>query len=246
MTGARLDGRTALITGASAGIGRATALALAEAGAALIVTGRREAQLRIVAEECEAQGAKVWAVTGDLNDPAFVRRLADAGTGVDILVNNAGVLTYAPILETPLPDSEAMFQTNVLSALRLIQAIGPAMVKRKRGHIVMMSSTAAREVYRLGAVYCASKHAMSALTRGLRLELQANGIKVTEVAPGIVDTGIRSASDHPDVMAAREAAGTVLSLTAKDVAAAVVYALTAPEDCCPDLIELRPRGAATG
>ena len=136
-----------------------------------------------------------------------------------------------------------MFQTNVLASLRVTQGIARGMVGNKRGHIVFMSSIAAREVYRLASVYCATKHALSALARSLRLELQSHGIKVTEVAPGMVDTDIRTGSDHPDVIAS---VGTrkFKALTADEVAQAVVYALSAALNCCPDLIELRPQGAA--
>ena len=105
-----------------------------------------------------------------------------------------------------------------------------------------MSSIAAREVYRLASVYCATKHALSALARALRLELQGFGIKVTEVAPGMVDTDIRVGSDHPDVLAS-VANRKFKPLTAQEVADAVVYALQANPNCCPDLIELRPQGA---
>lgn len=136
-----------------------------------------------------------------------------------------------------------MFRVNVLAALDVALAVGRQMARRKRGHIVMMTSTAARSVYRLGVVYCASKFALSALAQGFRLELQAEGVKVTEVAPGMVDTEIRKNSTHPAVLAALKARG-VAPLTAEEVAQAVAYAVTAPDNCCPDLIELRPRGAA--
>jgi len=117
------------------------------------------------------------------------------------------------------------------------------MVQKKRGHIVFMSSIAAREVYRLASVYCATKHALSALARSFRIELQSHGIKVTEVAPGMVDTEIRAGSTHPDVLAS-VANRKFKALTADEVAQAVVYALAANPNCCPDLIELRPQGSA--
>jgi NADP-dependent 3-hydroxy acid dehydrogenase YdfG len=140
-------------------------------------------------------------------------------------------------------DCEAMFRTNVLSAFRITKAIAKSMVKRRRGHIIVMSSTAAREVYQLGGIYCGTKHALSAITRGLRLELQGHGVKVTEIAPGMVDTGIRASSDHPRVLEALKVR-KFAPLTADEVAQAVVYAAQAAPNCCPDLIELRPQGAA--
>jgi NADP-dependent 3-hydroxy acid dehydrogenase YdfG len=227
-----------LVTGASAGIGRATAAALARAGAKVIATGRRQAELDALKKQ-----VSVHTMAGDLNDTSFVDELAATARDVDIFVNNAGILKYAPLLEMQDADCEAMFRTNVLSAFRITQAIAKSMVKQRRGHIIVMSSTAAREVYQLGGIYCGTKHALSAITRGLRLELQGHGIKVTEIAPGMVDTGIRAGSDHPRVLEALKGR-KFAPLTADEVAQAVVYAAQAAPNCCPDLIELRPQGAA--
>ena len=235
---APLTGKAVLVTGASAGIGRATAAALARAGAKVIATGRRQAELDALKKQ-----VSVHTMAGDLNDTSFVDELAATARDVDIFVNNAGVLKYAPLLEMEDADCEAMFRTNVLSAFRITKAIAKSMVKRRRGHIIVMSSTAAREVYQLGGIYCGTKHALSAITRGLRLELQGQGIKVTEIAPGMVDTGIRASSDHPRFLEALKAR-KFAPLTADEVAQAVVYAAQAAPNCCPDLIELRPQGAA--
>jgi NADP-dependent 3-hydroxy acid dehydrogenase YdfG len=235
---APLTGKAVLVTGASAGIGRATAAALARAGAKVIATGRRQAELDALKKQ-----VSVHTMAGDLNDTSFVDELAATARDVDIFVNNAGVLKYAPLLEMEDADCEAMFRTNVLSAFRITKAIAKSMVKRRRGHIIVMSSTAAREVYQLGGIYCGTKHALSAITRGLRLELQGHGIKVTEIAPGMVDTGIRAGSDHPRVLEALKGR-KFAPLTADEVAQAVVYAAQAAPNCCPDLIELRPQGAA--
>lgn len=235
---APLAGKAVLVTGASAGIGRATAAALARAGAKVIATGRRQAELDALKKQ-----VSVHTMAGDLNDSSFVDELAATARDVDIFVNNAGILKYAPLLEMEDADCEAMFRTNVLSAFRITKAIAKSMVKRRRGHIIVMSSTAAREVYQLGGIYCGTKHALSAITRGLRLELQGHGIKVTEIAPGMVDTGIRAGSDHPRVLEALKGR-KFAPLTADEVAQAVVYAAQAAPNCCPDLIELRPQGAA--
>ena len=238
---APLAGKAVLVTGASAGIGRATAIALARAGAKIIATGRRQAELDALKKQCA--GEAVETVAGDLDDAHFVDHLVSAARDVEIFVNNAGILKYAPLLDMSDADCEAMFRTNVLSAFRITQAIAKLMVKRRRGHIIVMSSTAAREVYQLGGIYCGTKHALSAITRGLRLELQGHGIKVTEIAPGMVDTGIRASSDHPRVLEALKGR-KFAPLTADEVAQAVVYAAQAAPNCCPDLIELRPQGAA--
>ncbi len=176
-----LQGKIILITGASAGIGLATAVQLAQQGARLIALGRRQDALDALAAQFPA--GQVRTMAGDLNDEAFVQRIDALAPELDVFVNNAGVLRYAPILELTPEDCQWMFQTNVLASLRVTQGIARGMVGNKRGHIVFMSSIAAREVYRLASVYCATKHALSALARSLRLELQSHGIKVTEVAP---------------------------------------------------------------
>jgi NADP-dependent 3-hydroxy acid dehydrogenase YdfG len=236
-----LSGKAVLVTGASAGIGRATAMALVQAGATIIATGRRKPELDMLARVCGADA--VETIAGDLNDARFVDDLAARARDVDILVNNAGILKYAPLMDTTDKDCEDMFRTNVLASFRVTLAVARSMIKRGRGHIIIMTSIAAREVYGLGVIYCATKHALSAFARGLRIELQGQGIKVTEIAPGMVDTGIRAHSDHPRVLEALKVR-KFAALTAEEVAEAVVYAAQAAPNCCPDLIELRPQGSA--
>ena len=238
MSAQPLSGKQVLITGASAGIGRACAVLLARAGAKVIATGRRENELARLKSE-----VPVRTIAGDLNDVRFAGELASAARDVDIFVSNAGVLKYAPILEMTDEDVETMFRTNVLAAFRVLRAVAKSMVERRGGHIIVMSSIAAREVYGLAGIYCATKHALCAMTRSLRLELQASGLKVTEIAPGMVDTGIRATSTHPRVLEAIKNR-KFAPLTSEEVAEAVRYAAQAAPNCCPDLIELRPRGAA--
>jgi NADP-dependent 3-hydroxy acid dehydrogenase YdfG len=213
-------------------------VALARAGAKVIATGRRAAELESLKKECPMQ-----TLAGDLNDKGFAEDLAAAAREVEIFVNNAGILKYAPLLDMSDEDCEAMFRTNVLAAFRITRAVAKAMVQRRRGHIIVMSSIAAREAYPLGGIYCGTKHALSAITRVLRMELQGQGIRVTEIAPGMVDTGIRATSDHPRVLEAIKNR-KFSPLTSEEVAEAVVFAAQAAPNCCPDLIELRPRGSA--
>jgi NADP-dependent 3-hydroxy acid dehydrogenase YdfG len=235
---AALSGKQVLVTGASAGIGRACAVALARAGAKVIATGRRAAELESLGKEIPVQ-----TLAGDLNDAGFAEDLAAAAREADLFVNNAGILKYAPFLEMSDEDCEAMFRTNVLAAFRISRLVARSMVRRGHGHIIVMTSIAAREVYQLGLIYCATKHALSAMARGLRIELQSQGIRVTEVAPGMVDTGIRATSDHPRVLEAIQKR-KFSPLTSEEVAEAVLFAAQAAPNCCPDLIELRPRGSA--
>jgi NADP-dependent 3-hydroxy acid dehydrogenase YdfG len=234
---AALDGRVALVTGASAGIGRATALALAGAGARLIVTGRNRAALEEVAAACP--GAR--ALAGDLNDAAFVAALGEAAHDADILINNAGVLTYAPVLEIAQADVEAMFRTNVLAAFAIAQEMAKRMAARGAGHLVFVTSGAARNVGQYAVAYAATKHALSAFAKGFRLELKGSGVKVSEVAPGMVDTGIRDTSTHPAVLKSL-ASRSYGPLSSEDVAAAILFAVTAPEAGRVDLLEIQPKG----
>ncbi len=236
-----LAGKSVLVTGASAGIGKATVAVLVGAGATVIATGRRQDALDALVAEHGASSVRTLA--GDLNDGGFVDRLAREAADVDILVSNAGILTYAPLLDTSFEDTEAMFRTNVLGSFRITQAVAKSMAERGRGHIVMMTSIAARQTYALGVVYCMTKHALAAYADGLRIELQSRGVKVSEIAPGMVDTDIRATSTHPAVTQA-VAARKFTALTPGEVADAVLYVVLQPENCGADLVELRPRGAA--
>ena len=136
-----LSGKLALVTGASAGIGRATALALAEAGARIIATGRRKVELESLARQCGGAGIEI--VAGDLNDARFALELAERARSVDILVNNAGILKYAPLLDMTNSDCEDMFRTNVLASFRITMAVARSMAELRRGHIIVMTSIAA-------------------------------------------------------------------------------------------------------
>jgi 3-hydroxy acid dehydrogenase/malonic semialdehyde reductase len=238
----KLQGRAALITGASAGIGRATALTLAREGAAVFATGRRQKELDALAGEIAKHGGKATAIAGDLDDGAFVRRLCEQAGAADILVNNAGILIYAPVLDITPEQCEAMLRTNVVAAFAVAREMGRRMVERKRGHQVFITSGAARNVNQFGVVYAATKHALSAFAKGFRLELKGAGIKVSEVAPGMVDTEMRAGITHPEVLKSL-AARKFKPISAQDVADAVLFALTASENSSPDLIEVRPKDA---
>jgi len=152
------------------------------------------------------------------------------------------VLRYAPVMDLTAEDFSWMFQTNVLASIQITQRVARHMVARRKGHLVFMTSIAAREVYRTASAYCATKHALSAMARSFRLELQEFGIKVSEIAPGMVDTDIRNSSTHPGFVAQLKSR-PFGPLSPEDVAEAVVYAVSTSPNCCPDLIELRPTPA---
>lgn len=239
-TGRPIAGKKILISGASAGIGRETALLLAAQGMQVLALGRNESALQSL-QALAPKGSLRW-LAGDLNEAAYLDSIDPELADVDVFLNNAGVLRYAPIMDLTAEDFSWMFQTNVLASIQLTQRVARHMVARRKGHLVFMTSIAAREVYRTASAYCATKHALSAMARSFRLELQEFGIKVSEIAPGMVDTDIRASSDHPVVIAAIQNR-KFSPLSPAEVASAVLFALQSPPNLCPDLIELRPQGS---
>jgi NADP-dependent 3-hydroxy acid dehydrogenase YdfG len=205
----------------------------------LILTGRRADALEDVAVQCRAEGAQAQVLAGDLTDTAFVQRLSEAAAHVQVLVNNAGILTYAPVLNITTEQCAQMFATNVVAAFDLTRAMAAHMAKRGSGHLVFITSGAARSVAQHGVVYAATKHALSAFAKGFRLELKSHRIKVSEIAPGMVDTDIRQSSTHPEVIKSL-AARKFAPLRAQEVADALLFALVQDSDTATELIELRP------
>jgi phosphate starvation-inducible PhoH-like protein len=183
-------------------------------------------------------GSKM-VITGDVtqNDLPNGQR-----SGLSIIREILGEVDDIAFMDLTAEDFSWMFETNVLASIQITQRVARHMVARRRGHLVFMTSIAAREVYRTASAYCATKHALSAMARSFRLELQEFGIKVSEIAPGMVDTDIRATSDHPVVIAAIQNR-KFSPLSPVEVASAVLFALQSPPNLCPDLIELRPQGS---
>jgi NADP-dependent 3-hydroxy acid dehydrogenase YdfG len=234
------SGRRALVTGASSGIGYATALSLLRAGATVVATGRRIERLQALGAD-PGHAARLMAIVGDVDDDGFRRTLSEQAGAVDILVNAAGVLKHTPFLDGDPTVWEQMWRTNVQSVLCLTQLIARGMVDRRSGHIVNISSILASRVFPYSMVYASTKFAIRAISQGLRLELREHGIKVTEVAPGQVKTEIFRDEQHP-LVAASYRGRTFLPLAADDVAAAIISALGVARDVGIDLIEVNPRG----
>ncbi|MDX1741227.1 MAG: SDR family NAD(P)-dependent oxidoreductase [Rhodothermales bacterium] len=224
---------TALVTGASSGIGRACAVALAKAGARLILAARREERLDSLSESLADGGAEVLTLELDVRSAdaveTAVRSLPEEWESIDVLVNNAGLSkALDPVYANSVADVDVMVDTNVKGLLYVTRAVVPGMVARGAGHIVNIGSTAGHEVYPGGTVYCATKHAVGAITRGLKMDLHGTGVRVSSVDPGLVETEFSEVRFDGD----RERAATVYRgmtpLTPEDVADAVLYCIRRP------------------
>ncbi|MFP4041724.1 MAG: SDR family NAD(P)-dependent oxidoreductase [Bacteroidales bacterium] len=224
----------ALITGATAGIGYATALKLAENGFNLIITGRREERLKKLKSEIENKhNIKIYSLCFDIRnkDEVFntIDGLPDEWKNIDILVNNAGLAAgLETIQEGDIEDWERMIDTNVKGLLYITRKVAPYMVDKEKGHIINVGSIAGKEVYKNGNVYCATKHAVDALTKGMRIDMLHKNIKVTQIAPGMVETEFSLVRFKGDKEKAEKAYQGFTPLTGDDVAEIILFAVTRP------------------
>lgn len=228
-----LAGRRVLITGASSGIGAATARAVAQAGGAVALVARRTERITALAEDLGGV-----AVPGDVTDtPAvadMVARAVDGLGGLDALVNSAGITRPGLIADADPADWRAMFDVNVLGLLAVTQAAVPHLRRSENGSIVNVSSMSGRRVPSpTGGVYAATKFAVHALSESLRQELQSDGIRVTTIAPGFVDTGLFDALEDNETTARYRRLSAEKGLGPADVARAIVHVLAAPPSVAP-------------
>jgi NADP-dependent 3-hydroxy acid dehydrogenase YdfG len=222
--------KIALITGASSGIGRATAEAFAHLGMKLILCGRRLDRLH---ELRQTLPVETHLLSFDVRDRGAVHAALDSlpeeWREIDILVNNAGnAHGLSPIQEGDEDDWDAMMDGNVKGLLYVSKAVMPGMKERRRGHIVNISSVAGKQTYPNGNVYCASKAAVEAISEGMRLDLNPFGIRVTNVAPGAVETEFSEVRFKGDKRRAESVYQGFTPLTAQDVADVIVFAVTRP------------------
>lgn len=236
-----VHGKIAVVTGASAGIGAATARALAREGFRVIVGARRMDRLQELAEEIGGEAHPL-----DVTDPASVEAFAEHIQTLHLLVNNAGGALGLDPLEQALDERwETMYATNVLGTMRMTRALLPRLEASGDGHVINVGSTAGFETYPGGSGYTAAKHALKALTRTLRLEVLGRPIRVTEVAPGLVETEFSLVRFEGDRDRADAVYAGMTPLTAQDVAECIVFAATRPSHVDVDEIVLRPRDQAT-
>lgn len=225
--------KKAMVTGASSGIGEACAAMLARNGYDLIVTGRRKSRLEDLANKLENNNVSVKILTFDVRDRKAAKEALDSLSGewkkIDILINNAGLAAGAdPIQEGDWDDWEQMIDTNLKGLLTVSQLVISGMIRQKSGHIINVSSIAGSEVYANGNVYCASKHAVHALTKGMRIDLLPHNIKVGSIAPGMVETEFSIVRYHGDQEKADKVYEGLTPLYANDVADAVEFMVTRP------------------
>ena len=231
----------AVVTGASTGIGAASALRLAEEGFDVVLGARRLEPLEAVADKCGGR-----AMVLDVTDAASIAAFASSIDSCDVLVNNAGLASgLQPVSEIEDERVEVMWETNVLGLLRVTRALLPKLLASPAGHIVNLGSIAGFEVYRGGAGYTASKHAVRAISRTLRLELLGTPVRVTEVMPGMVETEFSLVRFDGDRDQADEVYRGVTPLTADDIADCIAWAVTRPAHVNVDEIVVRPVRQAT-
>ena len=242
--------KTALITGATSGIGRAVADIFAENKYNLIVTGRRSERLQELKAALERQhGIEVLALCFDVRDnDEVVRNIASLPVewrNIDVLVNNAGLAVgLNHIQDGVLDDWERMIDTNIKGLLYVTRAVSPLMIARNSGHIVNICSIAGKEVYENGNVYCATKHAVDALSKAMRIDMLGHNIKVTNICPGAVETEFSIVRFKGDT---QRAAGTykgIEPLTGRDIAECIYFAVSLPKHVCINDMMIMPTAQA--
>ena len=240
-----LTGKVALVTGASSGIGEATAVALAGAGASVAIGARRTDRLDALASKLRDAGTSVLQLSLDVTDEGActeaVRRTREELGGLDILVNNAGVMLLGTIVGADTEDWRRMLNTNVLGLLYMTHAAIEGMVEQGSGDVVNVSSVAGRVARQGSGVYNASKWAVNAFSESLRQEVTGRGVRISLVEPGIVATELTDHITQPAAkQAIRDAAAAITPLQAEDIARAVLYLVSQPRHVAINEILVRP------
>ncbi|HEY2747196.1 MAG TPA: SDR family NAD(P)-dependent oxidoreductase [Polyangia bacterium] len=245
----QLEGRVALVTGASSGIGAATATALVDGGARVAVAARRAGRLAELVERIRHAGGEAIAVDADVADRAAAERMVAATVErfgrLDILVNNAGLMKLAPFAAGSPDDWRAMIDVNLLGVLYCTHAALPHLKRAGGGHVVNISSVAGREPFPTGAVYCATKYGVIGFSETLRREHLADKLRVTVIEPGAVATElVDQVTDEKAKQQIQAWQAAMRQLQPADIAAAIVYAVTQPDRVAVNELLVRPTDQA--
>ena len=227
-----IENKIIIITGASSGLGEATALRLAKNGAKLMLAARREERLQELVAKIEQQGGTAKYTVTDVSDRSAVEALAkktqEAYERIDVLVNNAGLMPLSPLAETKVDEWETMVDVNIKGVLYNIAAVMPIMLQQKSGQIINISSVAGHKVFPGGTVYCATKFAVKAISEGIRLESDGK-IRSTNISPGAVDTELTNTITHDETAKNVNQLYSV-AIDADAIARAIAYAIEQPKD----------------
>jgi NADP-dependent 3-hydroxy acid dehydrogenase YdfG len=239
-----IKGKVVVITGASSGLGEATARLLSAEGASVVLGARRVDRIQSLADELNAKGGKALAVATDVTHHEQVKRLVDAAVQkygrIDVMINNAGLMPHSPLERLKIDDWNRTIDVNIKGVLYGIAAALPHMKQQKGGHIISVSSVAGHKVTPNGAVYCATKHAVRALSEGLRVEVKPYNIRTTIISPGAVATELPDSITEPDIAAGTRKFYKETAIPADSFARAVVFAMSQPDDVDINEILFRP------
>src|SRR4051812_6337894 len=239
-----IAGKVAVITGASSGLGEATARLLSAEGAAVVLGARRADRLRSLADELTGRGGKALAVVTDVTDRGQVKGLVEAAVQahgrIDVMINNAGLMQQSPLERLKVDEWDAMIDINVKGVLYGIAAALPHMQRQKSGHVVNVSSVAGHKVTPAGTVYSATKHAVRAISEGLRMEGKPYNIRTTVISPGAVATELPTHVTAPTSAAGIQKFYEGYAIPADSFARAVLFALSQPDDVDINEILFRP------
>ncbi|CAM4148556.1 SDR family oxidoreductase [Zobellia nedashkovskayae] len=228
-----IKGKVIIITGASSGIGEATALKLSKEGAKVVLTARREEKLEELKKKIEDQGGEALIVTGDVTKKSdyeeLVKKTLEEFKTIDVLINNAGLMPLSFVEKLKTDEWEKMVDVNIKGVLNGVAAVLPTMIKNKGGNIINISSSAAHKYFPGGAVYCATKSAVKMFSEGLRQELAPKyGINVTSIEPGAVSTELTNTITDEDIKEMFKDMQKMTFLEAEDIAEAIYYTLVQP------------------
>ncbi len=240
-----IKGQVAVVTGASSGIGYATALAITKAGAKVAAGARRVERLEQLKKEIEKLGGECITVSCDVTKRSDCEKLINSAVNkwnrLDILINNAGIMPLSFVKNLKVDEWEQMVDVNIKGVLYCTAAAIPHLIKQNSGHIVNISSVAGRVVFPAGSVYCATKFAVRAFSEGLRQELSTrNNIRVTTIEPGIVETELTNTITDKSLESFLKQSKSIQALKAEDIANSIVFALESPPHMNVNEITIRP------